>query len=210
MTPPRLAYSLQRLTLAFAVVAALVFALTGAYLYRSLSAELTRRDDIEISGKLNQFLQPGTRKRLDRRAAGRSGRVSRGAAVAPGRISASTMCRTARSSSIPTKPLASVIAAPHPASRAGVPFTCSPPGIGTSRCVYARETLPSGDAIQAARSRARRPIASRCSKAIASTSGSRRPWARCWSARSAMRLRRAACARSRASAGRRRASRPTT
>ena len=101
----RRAYSLlQRLTLAFAVVAALVFALTGAYLYRSLSAELTRRDDIEISGKLNQFLQ----------LAHASGSI---AALRPIRpcftrcccrtracISASTMCRTARSSSIPTKP----------------------------------------------------------------------------------------------------------
>ena len=34
-----------------------------------------------------------------------------------------------------------------------MPFTCSPPGIGTSRCVYARETLPSGDAIQVALAR---------------------------------------------------------
>ncbi|MCM3372933.1 hypothetical protein M3640_19930, partial [Bacillus velezensis] len=58
MTARPASYSLlRRLTLAFAAVAALVFALTGAYLYRSLSAELTRRDDIEISAKLNQFLQ---------------------------------------------------------------------------------------------------------------------------------------------------------
>ena len=129
---PPAAYSLlQRLTLAFAVVAALVFALTGAYLYRSLSAELTRRDDIEISGKLNQFLQ---------------------LAHASGSIAA----------------LRADPAVFHE--------------------VLLSQTLPSGDAI----ARARRPIASRCSKAIASTSGSRRP-SRCWSARSAMRLRRAAC-----------------
>ncbi|HDR8911280.1 TPA: two-component sensor histidine kinase, partial [Burkholderia multivorans] len=58
MTDARASYSLLgRLTLAFALVAALVFALTGTYLYRSLSVELQRRDDIEISGKLSQFLQ---------------------------------------------------------------------------------------------------------------------------------------------------------
>ena len=57
-TDARASYSLlRRLTLAFALAAGLVFALTGAYLYRSLSAELQRRDDIEISGKLSQFLQ---------------------------------------------------------------------------------------------------------------------------------------------------------
>lgn len=76
MTARPASYSLlRRLTLAFAAVAALVFALTGAYLYRSLSAELTRRDDIEISAKLNQFPATGTRQRLDGRAARRPGRV---------------------------------------------------------------------------------------------------------------------------------------
>lgn len=95
---------LRRLTLAFAVVAALVFALTGAYLYRSLSAELTRRDDIEISGKLNQFLQLA-------HASGSTAALRADPAVFhevllshPGSISASTMRRTARSSSTPTRP----------------------------------------------------------------------------------------------------------
>lgn len=48
---------LKRLTVAFSTVAILVFALTGAFLYNALSTELQRRDDIEISGKLSQFLQ---------------------------------------------------------------------------------------------------------------------------------------------------------
>ncbi|MBN3744032.1 heavy metal sensor histidine kinase [Burkholderia sp. Se-20373] len=151
------AYSLlQRLTLAFAVVAALVFALTGAYLYRSLSAELTRRDDIEISGKLNQFLQLA-------HASGSIAALRADPAVFhevllshPGvylGIYDGQNRALVEHSDEAGNTLASVIAAPHPASRARGPFTCSPPGIGTSRCVYARETLPSGDAIQVALAR---------------------------------------------------------
>ncbi|MBN3729866.1 heavy metal sensor histidine kinase [Burkholderia sp. Tr-20390] len=151
------AYSLlQRLTLAFAVVAALVFALTGAYLYRSLSAELTRRDDIEISGKLNQFLQlahaSGSIAALRADPAVFHEVLLSHPGVYLGIYDAQNRALVEHSDEAGNT-LASVIAAPHPASRAGVPFTCSPPGIGTSRCVYARETLPSGDAIQVALAR---------------------------------------------------------
>nr|WP_241025718.1 heavy metal sensor histidine kinase [Burkholderia sp. Tr-20390] len=147
---------LQRLTLAFAVVAALVFALTGAYLYRSLSAELTRRDDIEISGKLNQFLQlahaSGSIAALRADPAVFHEVLLSHPGVYLGIYDAQNRALVEHSDEAGNT-LASVIAAPHPASRAGVPFTCSPPGIGTSRCVYARETLPSGDAIQVALAR---------------------------------------------------------
>lgn len=58
MTENAAPYSLlTRLTVAFAIVAGIAFALSAAYLYRSLSTELQRRDDTEISGKLSQFLQ---------------------------------------------------------------------------------------------------------------------------------------------------------
>ncbi|OXJ13389.1 heavy metal sensor histidine kinase [Burkholderia sp. AU6039] len=151
------AYSLlQRLTLAFAVVAALVFALTGAYLYRSLSAELTRRDDIEISGKLNQFLQlahaSGSIAALRADPAVFHEVLLSHPGVYLGIYDAQDHALVEHSDEAGNT-LASVIAAPHPASRAGVPFTCSPPGIGTSRCVYARETLPSGDTIRVALAR---------------------------------------------------------
>ena len=151
------AYSLlQRLTLAFAVVAALVLALTGAYLYRSLSAELTRRDDIEISGKLNQFLQlahaSGSIAALRADPAVFHEVLLSHPGVYLGIYDVQDRALVEHSDEAGNT-LASVIAAPHPASRAGVPFTCSPPGIGTSRCVYARETLPSGDAIQVALAR---------------------------------------------------------
>ncbi|KVT04358.1 histidine kinase [Burkholderia sp. MSMB1078WGS] len=157
MTARPAPYSLlRRLTLAFAAVAALVFALTGAYLYRSLSAELTRRDDIEIAAKLNQFLQLA-------RASGSTAALRADPAVFhdvllshPGvylGIYDAQRHPLVEHSDEAGNTLASVIAAPHPAGSAGSPFTCAPPGIGTSRCVHARETLPSGEAIQVALAR---------------------------------------------------------
>nr|WP_249205727.1 heavy metal sensor histidine kinase [Burkholderia cenocepacia] len=147
---------LRRLTLAFAAVAALVFALTGAYLYRSLSAELTRRDDIEISAKLNQFLQLA-------RASGSTAALRADPAVFhdvllshPGvylGIYDAQNRPLVEHSDEAGNTLASVISASHPAGSADGPFTCAPSGIGTSRCVYARETLPSGEAIQVALAR---------------------------------------------------------
>ncbi|MBR8092466.1 heavy metal sensor histidine kinase [Burkholderia cenocepacia] len=157
MTARPTSYSLlRRLTLAFAAVAALVFALTGAYLYRSLSAELTRRDDIEISAKLNQFLQLA-------RASGSTAALRADPAVFhdvllshPGvylGIYDAQNRPLVEHSDEAGNTLASVISASHPAGSADGPFTCAPSGIGTSRCVYARETLPSGEAIQVALAR---------------------------------------------------------
>jgi len=48
---------LKRLTVAFSIVALLVFALVSGFLYDSLGRELQRRDDMEIAEKLDQFLQ---------------------------------------------------------------------------------------------------------------------------------------------------------
>ena len=150
---------LRRLTLAFAAVAALVFALTGAYLYRSLSAELTRRDDIEIAGKLNQFLQLA-------RSSGSTAALRADPAVFhdvllshPGvylGIYDAANRPLVEHTDESGNTLASVIARPEPADAATVaasPFTCAPPGIGTSRCVRARATLPSGETIQVALAR---------------------------------------------------------
>lgn len=148
---------LRRLTLAFAAVAALVFALTGAYLYRSLSAELIRCDDIEIAGKLNQFLQLA-------HASGSTAALRADPAVFhevllshPGvylGIYDGANRPLVEHTDETGNTLASVIAKPQPAAVAGAsPFTCSPPGIGTSRCVRARATLPSGETIQVALAR---------------------------------------------------------
>ena len=150
---------LRRLTLAFAAGAALVFALTGAYLYRSLSAELTRRDDIEIAGKLNQFLQLA-------RSSGSTTALRADPAVFhevllshPGvylGIYDAANRPLVEHTDEAGNTLASVIARPEPADAATVaasPFTCAPPGIGTSRCVRAHATLPSGETIQVALAR---------------------------------------------------------
>lgn len=150
---------LRRLTLAFAAVAALVFALTGAYLYRSLSAELTRRDDIEIAGKLNQFLQLA-------RSSGSTAALRADPAVFhevllshPGvylGIYDAANRPLVEHTDEAGNTLALVIAGPEPADAATVaasPFTCAPPGIGTSRCVRAHATLPSGETIQVALAR---------------------------------------------------------
>ena len=150
---------LRRLTLAFAAVAALVFALTGAYLYRSLSAELTRRDDIEIAGKLNQFLQLA-------RSSGSTTALRADPAVFhevllshPGvylGIYDAANRPLVEHTDEAGNTLASVIARPEPADAATVaasPFTCAPPGIGTSRCVRAHATLPSGETIRVALAR---------------------------------------------------------
>ena len=150
---------LRRLTLAFAAVAALVFALTGAYLYRSLSAELTRRDDIEIAGKLNQFLQLA-------RSSGSTTALRADPAVFhevllshPGvylGIYDAANRPLVEHTDEAGNTLASVIARPEPVDAATVaasPFTCAPPGIGTSRCVRAHATLPSGETIQVALAR---------------------------------------------------------
>jgi len=150
---------LRRLTLAFAAGAALVFALTGAYLYRSLSAELTRRDDIEIAGKLNQFLQLA-------RSSGSTTALRADPAVFhevllshPGvylGIYDAANRPLVEHTDEAGNTLASVIARPEPVDAATVaasPFTCAPPGIGTSRCVRAHATLPSGETIQVALAR---------------------------------------------------------
>ncbi|EIF32155.1 heavy metal sensor kinase [Burkholderia sp. Ch1-1] len=148
MTPVTRSYSLlKRLTLAFSVAAVLVFALTGAFLYNALSTELQRRDDIEITGKLSQFLQLA-------RDSGSPQAVRSSPAVFhevllshPGVYLAIFDPRGAvllQHSDRPSADLTSALANHRP----NAPYTCEPPGIGPSRCVFADETLPSGDSVR--------------------------------------------------------------
>lgn len=149
MTDGPAPYSLlRRLTLAFAMVAGLVFALTGAYLYKSLSAELKRRDDIEISGKLSQFLQLA-------RAGGSTEAVRTDPAVFhevllshPGvylGIYDGQNNPLVEHTDKPNITLKALVTNEHPAR---VPYTCSPEGIGPSRCIFADEKLPSGEIVR--------------------------------------------------------------
>ncbi|WP_272544859.1 heavy metal sensor histidine kinase [Burkholderia cepacia] len=149
MTDRAAPYSLlTRLTVAFAVVAGLAFALTGAYLYRSLSTELQRRDDIEISGKLSQFLQLA-------HASGSAQNIRATPAVFhevllshPGvylGIYDAQNHPLVEHTAVPGVTLESIASSDH-SSR--VPFTCDPAGIGPSRCVFASDRLQSGEDIR--------------------------------------------------------------
>ncbi|GLU32941.1 heavy metal sensor histidine kinase [Trinickia caryophylli] len=151
MTEKVAPYSLlTRLTLAFALVAGTAFALTGAYLYRSLSTELQRRDDIEIAGKLSQFLQLA-------RASGSTQRIRATPAVFhevllshPGVYLGIDDAHDRSLVEHTAGPAVSFSAISPRGQPARVPYTCEPPGIGPSRCIVASDTLPSGEEIRIA------------------------------------------------------------
>ncbi|RQR59816.1 HAMP domain-containing protein [Burkholderia sp. Bp9126] len=139
---------LKRLTFAFAAVAGLVFSLTGAYLYRSLSAELQRRDDIEISGKLNQFAQL-SRARGSAQAIRTNPGVFHDVLLShPGvylgiyDARGTPLVEHTDGPEPALKPLAD---GSHPDSQ---PFTCTPEKIGHARCIFSKVVLPSGEAIR--------------------------------------------------------------
>ncbi len=139
---------LKRLTFAFAAVAGLVFSLTGAYLYRSLSAELQRRDDIEISGKLNQFAQL-SRARGSAQAIRTNPGVFHDVLLShPGvylgiyDARGTPLVEHADGPDPALKPLAD---GTHPDSQ---PFTCARAEIGQARCIFSKVVLPSGEAIR--------------------------------------------------------------
>lgn len=151
MTGKAAPYSLlTRLTVAFAVVAGLAFALTGAYLYRSLSIELQRRDDIEIGGKLSQFLQLA-------HASGSVQAIRATPAVFhevllshPGvylGIYDGQNNSLIEHTAAPGVTLKSIASSDRPPR---IPYTCDPTGIGPSRCVFARDRLPSGEDVRIA------------------------------------------------------------
>ncbi|TES60871.1 heavy metal sensor histidine kinase, partial [Burkholderia cepacia] len=119
-----------------------------AYLYRSLSTELQRRDDIEISGKLSQFLQLA-------HASGSAQNIRSTPSVFhevllshPGvylGIYDAQSNRLVEHTAVPGVTLRSIASSDHPSR---VPYTCDPVGIGPSRCVFASDKLPSGEDIQ--------------------------------------------------------------
>ncbi|GJH28608.1 heavy metal sensor histidine kinase [Caballeronia novacaledonica] len=140
-------YSLSgRLALAFLGIAAMVFALMGAFLYTSLSSELQRRDDIEIDGKLSQFRQ-----------------LIHNAGTVAGVRDASNMFHEILLSHpgvyLAVLDQAGAIVVQHPETPGGLlsayqprrlqgfPYTCSPEAIGSARCIFSSESLPSGETV---------------------------------------------------------------
>jgi two-component system heavy metal sensor histidine kinase CusS len=139
---------LKRLTGAFAIVALLAFALVGGFLYNSLALELQRRDDVEIAEKLDQFLQQA-------RDFGSTQSLMRNNAVFHEVLQSHPAVYLAilngrgdvlvEHSNTPSRELKS-IGSGHPYQHTA--YSCAPPTIGSSRCIFADETLPSGEPIR--------------------------------------------------------------
>jgi two-component system, OmpR family, heavy metal sensor histidine kinase CusS len=148
MTSEKGTYSLlRRLSLAFTIVAILVLSLAGGLLYHSLSRELRQRDDNEISVKLRDLL-------IEAREFGSAQSVARMSGLLREELVSHPAITFAivdghgnvlADSGRPSQRLT----APGPGARGeGVPYSCDPPSIGVSRCVYGDSTLPSGDTIR--------------------------------------------------------------
>jgi two-component system heavy metal sensor histidine kinase CusS len=139
---------LKRLTIAFSIVALLVFALVSGFLYHSLAQELQRRDDSEIAEKLDQYLQQahnfGSTQALLRNSTEFHEDLKSHPAVhlsiLDGRgdilVQRSNMATHELKSVGPGRPYEHVA------------YSCHPTSIGSSRCIFADETLPSGEEIR--------------------------------------------------------------
>ena len=149
MIAPAGPYSLlKRLTVAFSIVALLVFALVSGFLYDSLGRELQRRDDMEIAEKLDQFLQQahdlGSTQSLLRNSAEFHEDLKSHPAVHLAILNGRGDILVQRSNK-PSHELKSV-GSGYPYQHAA--YSCDPPTIGSSRCIFADETLSSGEAIR--------------------------------------------------------------
>jgi two-component system, OmpR family, heavy metal sensor histidine kinase CusS len=139
---------LKRLTVALSVVALLTFALVGALLYNALALELQQRDDIEIAEKLDQFLQQardfGSTQSLIQHSAEFHEVLKSHPAVSLAILDTRGDVLVQHSKK-PSHELRSAGPAFHDPNAA---YSCDPPTIGPSRCIYADATLPSGEGIR--------------------------------------------------------------
>jgi two-component system heavy metal sensor histidine kinase CusS len=142
------AYSLlRRLSLAFTIIAILVLSMAGGLLYHSLSNELKHRDDSEISVKLDEFMAVartfgtaeaiGSNSNLFREELLTHPAISFAIVDSQGKVLADSGRRDQRLRSIGPD---------NPAQQQ--PYSCSPPSIGPSRCIFGDETLRSGESIR--------------------------------------------------------------
>ncbi|CAB3809499.1 Sensor protein CzcS [Paraburkholderia ultramafica] len=139
---------LRRLTIAFSIVALLVFALVSGFLYRSLAQELQRRDDHEITEKLDEYLQQarnfGSTQALLRNSAGFHEDLKPHPAVHLSILDGRGDILVQRSNNA-THELKSV-GPGQPYQH--VAYSCHPSALGSSRCIFADETLASGEEIR--------------------------------------------------------------
>ena len=149
MTKNNRQYSLStRLALAFLVVAAAVFALIGAFLYTSLDAELQRRDDIEIDGKLRQFAQLAHDAKTASGVHDAQLMFHEILLSHPG-VFLTILDQTGRILANHSEtPGANLPSAYGTRRTSRVPYTCEPFHIGLARCIFVDETLPSGENIR--------------------------------------------------------------
>jgi two-component system heavy metal sensor histidine kinase CusS len=120
----------------------------GTFLYDSLATELQRRDDIEITGKLNQFLQ--LIRDQGSMAAVRSNPTLFHEVLLshPGvylGIFDENNTPLVEHSDLDAVDLLPVVTSHH---ALGVPYTCEPEGIGLSRCISGQEVLPGGGTVR--------------------------------------------------------------
>ncbi|MFL9921048.1 heavy metal sensor histidine kinase [Paraburkholderia fungorum] len=148
MTAADGAYSLlRRLSFAFTIVAILVLSMAGGLLYHSLSSQLRQRDDSEISVKLDEFLS-AARRYGSAEAIGSNSDVFREELLTHPAISFAILdghARVLADSARRDQRLRS-IGPDNPAERE--PYSCSPPSVGPSRCIFGDTTLPSGESVR--------------------------------------------------------------
>ncbi|MDI7065339.1 hypothetical protein QMO17_29220, partial [Klebsiella pneumoniae] len=145
MTAAGGAYSLlKRLSLAFTIVAVLVLSLAGGLLYHSLSSQLRQRDDSEISVKLDEFLA-AARRYGSAGAIGNNSDLFREEFVAHPAISFAILDGQGRvlADSGRRDQRLRAIGSDNPEEQQ--PYSCSPPAIGPSRCIFGDETWHSGE-----------------------------------------------------------------
>ncbi|CAD6557373.1 Sensor protein CzcS [Paraburkholderia kirstenboschensis] len=137
---------LKRLALAFSILAILVLSLAGGLLYHTLSLELRRRDDREIAGKLQEFMEQA-------RTFGSAVSVAQNGAVFQEALLSHPAVSFAISGGrgellVYTGGRGERLASGLGKDAESGPFTCNPPVVGPARCVVGREKLLSGETIQ--------------------------------------------------------------
>lgn len=148
MTPAAAgSYSLlRRLSVAFTLIAIGVLSLAGGLLYHSLSAQLTQRDDDEISNKLADFLAEAHTLGSSRAVMAHAG-MFRHQMLSHPAITFAIL--DARGNELANSPRPGPGFAPVARGKPmpAHPYYCSPQA-DPSRCIFSQETLPSGEPVR--------------------------------------------------------------
>jgi two-component system, OmpR family, heavy metal sensor histidine kinase CusS len=138
---------LVRLSIAFTIVAILVLSLAGGLLYHSLWHQLRQRDDDEITVKMNDFLDQA-RGLGNAQAIARNAGLFREEMLSHPEIVFGIFDERGGALAQSARPQQRFTVAEPVNSVQGQPYSCSPPSIGASRCIYADVRLASGEAVR--------------------------------------------------------------